>query len=103
MDFTGRLNRTLKKKGISGSRLAKELGIAETAVRSWRTGKTEPRGDNLIKLADYLGVTPAWLKFGDKRYSSEVMAMARMIERYLKKHPVEKERIWKMIEVMTES
>lgn len=63
--FGERLSGLLKEKGISNYRLAKDLGINESAVRHWKKDASEPRGDTLLRMAEYLGVTPAWLRFGE--------------------------------------
>lgn len=44
-----------KKKNISVTRLEKELGLSNGSVCKWE--KSIPRGDTLVKVANYLGVT----------------------------------------------
>lgn len=40
-----------KKAGLSQSEVAKALGITNSAVCQWETGKTAPRAFLLVKLA----------------------------------------------------
>jgi transcriptional regulator with XRE-family HTH domain len=44
--------------------MAKAVGVTPTSVSEWESDKSVPREDALAKLADYLGVTPAYLRYG---------------------------------------
>jgi phage repressor protein C with HTH and peptisase S24 domain len=46
------------------SEMARFVGVSPQAVQKWIAGDTEPKGKNLQKAAEFLGVTEAWLKFG---------------------------------------
>lgn len=54
------------KNGGNQSALARYCGITPQAVQKWISGSSEPRGKNLIACAEFLNVTPAILKFGEK-------------------------------------
>lgn len=45
------------KLEISGSDLAKDLGVTRQAVSRWEIGISRPNGETAAKLADYFGVT----------------------------------------------
>lgn len=49
--------RTLRKeRDLTQLQLAEYVGVSQTAVAAWETGKREvPKGDNLLKLAEALG------------------------------------------------
>jgi transcriptional regulator with XRE-family HTH domain len=74
-EFTKRLLTALKNIGyqvnnISGitieiNKLFGEKSITSHAVRKWLTGQSLPIHSRLIRLADWLGVSPAWLRFGE--------------------------------------
>ena len=49
-----RIEKLCKENKTSISRLEKECGIGNGTIRGWE--KSKPRIDNLIKVADYLGV-----------------------------------------------
>ncbi len=49
---------------ISQSELARKIGVTPQAVQKWEKAKTVPRGSTLQKLADALGVSPAYIQFG---------------------------------------
>lgn len=53
------------KNGGNQSEMARHIGVSPQAVQKWLAGLAEPRGKNLDLAAEYLGVTPAALKFGD--------------------------------------
>lgn len=50
--------RTLRKeRDLTQLQLAEYVGVSQTAVAAWETGKREvPKGDNLLKLAEALGL-----------------------------------------------
>lgn len=52
------------KNGGNQSEMARFVGVSPQAVQKWVAGGSEPRGQNLTLAAEFLGVTPAHLKFG---------------------------------------
>ena len=46
----------MNKKGISAYQLAKDTGIAQATISSWKRGRCSPKADKLKILADYFGV-----------------------------------------------
>jgi transcriptional regulator with XRE-family HTH domain len=71
MSLGRRLNKLIKEKGISKYRLAKDLGVPPSTVRSWINYNISPREPNLEKLANYFKVHPAWLRYTDESYAPE--------------------------------
>lgn len=53
-----------EKNGGNQSEMARFIGVSPQAVQKWVAGDSEPRGKNLDLAAEFLGVTPAHLKFG---------------------------------------
>lgn len=51
----------IKEKGITASRLAKELKFSPTTLYDWRDGRSAPKADKLQLIADYFGVSVDWL------------------------------------------
>ena len=45
-----------KKKGIQQKELALEIGVSIPTVSEWETGKKDPSGERLRKLAKYFDV-----------------------------------------------
>lgn len=106
MTFGQRISDLLKEKRVSNYRLAKDLGIAESAVRKWRKDETTPRSKTLQKIADYFSISPVWLLYGDEAHAPTLgdwaMSIARRLEKYVEKHPGEKERIEAVVDALVE-
>lgn len=59
--FSERLKELRKKRGYTQSELAEYMNMRQGSYTKWETGMTEPRIENLIKLADLLEVSLDWL------------------------------------------
>lgn len=58
--FPERLKQLRKQAGLSQRQLANFVGVSMAAVSCWETGTREvPAGDNLVRLAQALGLDPA--------------------------------------------
>lgn len=99
-----RLDKTIKELGLTNYRVARDLQVRESTVRSWRTGVAMPRKHHLDALAHYLNVHPAWLLYGEKHYAPTAEDHAgRIVQKiadYGKKHPEELKKIEQMIDVL---
>lgn len=59
-----RIARALQAKNNGNqSEMARYVGVSPQAVQKWIAGSSEPRGKNLRKAAEFLGVTPAELQY----------------------------------------
>ena len=56
-----KIEELVNKRGITLYALAKELGFAKSLFSDWKSGKSMPKTDKLIKIADYVGVTVEYL------------------------------------------
>jgi transcriptional regulator with XRE-family HTH domain len=59
-----RLVQVAKEKGITQKELAKKLNVSASTVSDWANGKTDPKGPNLIKAAEIIGVSVDFLAGG---------------------------------------
>ena len=59
--FAERLLELRKEKEISQAKLAQELQVSYSVVCYWETDRSEPTAPNLVKIADYFGVTVDYL------------------------------------------
>lgn len=50
-----------KEKRVSQTELAKIVGVSQTTVTAWETGKAEPSSSAVSNLADYFNVTTDYL------------------------------------------
>jgi len=48
--------RLIENRNITPYRLAKDTGIAQSTLSDWKKGKSVPKLDKLIKIANYLNV-----------------------------------------------
>ena len=64
MTLNERIVNLCKKKGISQSKLEKDLGIAKGSVTKWKT--QEPRHSTIEKVADYFGVSVEYIMTGEE-------------------------------------
>ena len=54
-----KIRQARENAGLSQKQLAEALGLDQSAVSKWETGKSEPVIHNLRRLADILGCRPA--------------------------------------------
>lgn len=57
MNVIVNIENLMKKKGISVYRLEKDTGIKQSSFSHWKKG-TQPTVDKIIKICEYLKVTP---------------------------------------------
>ncbi|WP_145482823.1 LexA family transcriptional regulator [Yersinia rohdei] len=63
-DFAARLNLLMSKHEISVSNLAKLSGVSYEMARRYTLGTAKPRDEKMLKIADHLNVSPAFLDYG---------------------------------------
>jgi transcriptional regulator with XRE-family HTH domain len=51
-----KFDKILRKKGITAYAVSKGTGIPGSTFSDWKSGKSSPKVDKLIKIADYLGI-----------------------------------------------
>ncbi len=71
-----RLRRLREERGLSRAALSERVGASTPSVWAWETGKTIPRRNNLIVLADAFGVSEQELITGDVALSGAAGADA---------------------------
>jgi len=61
-----RLRAELNKRGRGAiSELARYVGVNPQTARTWVADGVNPHEDRLIKIAEFLEVTPHWLRYGE--------------------------------------
>jgi len=68
--FSEHLQQIRQAKGLSQGDLAKRTGLKPAAISHFETGQRKPSFDNLIKLAEALGVSMDYLFGGDSKHAS---------------------------------
>lgn len=65
IDTVGSRIKSLRVKyGLKQTDLAKKLGYSVDTVSNWETDKTIPKGDAIVDLAEYFGVTCDYILCG---------------------------------------
>jgi RNA polymerase primary sigma factor len=59
-----RLDTELTKQGKTQAALAAAVKVSAATVSQWRAGAKTPSVGNVTKIAQFLGVSPAWLQYG---------------------------------------
>lgn len=52
-----KLEKLVKKRGITFYALSKELGIAPTVFSDWKAGRSTPKADKMLKITEYFNVS----------------------------------------------
>ena len=43
-------------KGVTDYQVSRETGMNRAVLSEWKNGKSQPKADKLLKIADYLGI-----------------------------------------------
>lgn len=62
--FAANLRSAMDRRGLSVTDIARHLGITYEMARRYTLGTAKPRTKKLAELADFLGITPANLEYG---------------------------------------
>lgn len=71
-----RIQQLLKAKGLTHQEVAAQLGVSRQAVQKWAAG-TPPAHQNLVRLADVLGVKPTFIMDESPISDEEVFAISK--------------------------
>ena len=83
MSLDERLNKLRIERGLTKYKLAKDISVPVSDVRSWINSNINPRESHIEKLAKYFKVHPAWLRYGEEEYSPELKDRTITKKRYL--------------------
>lgn len=56
-----RIREIRKKHGITMKQLGQELGLGESTISQYETGKRQPDNETLLKISEYFDVTVGYL------------------------------------------
>lgn len=59
--FAQRLLELRKERRISQAKLAKDIGVSCSLICYWETSRAEPTASNIVKIANYFGVSADYL------------------------------------------
>lgn len=105
MTFAERLQSLLKERHISAYKLAKDIGIAQTQVSSWKKGNL-PSFDNILALSVYFQVSTDYLMTGDEATPDNRLYInekeRNLIEQFRKLTPYEQDDVYYIVEMKVE-
>lgn len=78
------LRRLRREKGISMKELGKKIGVAESTISQYETGKREPDFETLLKLGEFFNVSVDYLLRGEQ-YHEKTPALTSKDERDISK------------------
>lgn len=58
----GRFEQMLQEKGLTAYKVSKATGIAQATFSDWKNGKSVPKLNKMIKIAEFLEVPLEWLQ-----------------------------------------
>lgn len=65
-EFAQRLNAEMSKNGLFVKDLSQACGVTYEMARRYTLGTAKPRDEKLIKIAEWLNVSPSWLDYGQE-------------------------------------
>lgn len=68
-----RIKQRRKELKMSQAVLGKQCGITHVAVGLWESGQNRIGGENLVRAANALGVTPEWIINGDSKKTQKAV------------------------------
>lgn len=54
-------------KGLKDSDIAKATGITKSTFSDWKNGRSKPKDEKLLKIAEFFGVTLDYLRTGENK------------------------------------
>lgn len=100
--------RLLDEKGIKNADVSRATGISNMTLSDWKNGKTTPKQDKLLKIADYFGVSLDYLMTGKEPnagslYSDENADLLIEITHKMKGDPEFADRLVKYMSLLNEN
>lgn len=78
--FGDRVRTLRKERELTQLQLAEYVGVTQTAVAAWESGKREvPKGDNLLKLAEALGFEAGELMATTQKSAKEAIEEVHLL------------------------
>ncbi|MCI6026302.1 MAG: helix-turn-helix transcriptional regulator [Oscillospiraceae bacterium] len=74
----------LEQKGVTPYQVYKATGVAQSSLSDWKNGKSKPKYEKMVKIADYFGVTVDYL-LGKPEQKEKAPALTKKDERDIEK------------------
>ncbi|HEX3038197.1 MAG TPA: helix-turn-helix transcriptional regulator [Oscillospiraceae bacterium] len=74
----------LTKHGVTPYQVHKATGVAQSSLSDWKNGKSKPKFEKMVKIAEYFGVSVSYLMTGKNPDQKETPALTKEDERDIK-------------------
>lgn len=79
----------LDQKGLKNADVSRATGISNMTLSDWKNGKSKPKNDKLMLIADFLGVSVEYLTTGiekslDEKYGDDMTHLYALIRNDVK-------------------
>lgn len=64
----------LDEKGLKNADIARATDISNMTLSDWKNGKSTPKQDKLMKIADFLGVSLEYLMTGKDTHNTDTLS-----------------------------
>ncbi len=86
MIISERIFQMLKERGLSQKEFSMATGISQSTISDWKTKKTNPASDKIMKICDVLAITPYELMVdteGGGKQKSEYAIVDKATQEYV--------------------
>lgn len=89
-------------KGLKDSDVSKGADVSKSTFSDWKSGRSTPKKDKLIRIANFFGVSVDYLMTGEENSITDDMVSEHieLISLYEKLKPDEKEHILETIRLL---
>jgi len=74
----------LEKNGVTPYQVYKATGVAQSSLSDWKSGKSKPKFEKMVKIANYFGVSVSYLMTGEVSEQKETPALTKKDEHDIK-------------------
>ena len=85
-----RYKKLLDEKGLKNSDVSRGTGVSNMTLSDWKNGKSKPKTENIVKIANFLDTTVEYLTVGkdnkeEARIDVELSVQDKEIKEYMLK------------------
>ena len=77
INFSERFNYLISESKMTQREVAEAIGITQSAVNHYKSGRSEPKSMELYKISKLFGVSIEWLLMGEETKADESSIIAR--------------------------